>query len=371
MLLLLLAPITQIGAHQRDTLGTGHRLHFIQNLGQWKEPFLFKSEMNQAAFFAETDCFTFVIKAKDQEESADRFHHQHATAAHAYKVHFIGSNPQVTVTGHDIDPTEGYDNYFIGNKPEHWVSRVPHLKTILYHDLYPGIDMDVRVTEHAMKTNYYVSAGTNPSAIVLEYEGTDKLYLSSGNLIIRTSVGEIVEIRPYAYQECDTGHCEIDVRYRLIGNRVTFVVGDYDTQLPLVIDPVLHFSTYTGEDGVRIAFRNTLGYCPNYYYSINYIDDIKVDLTENMRAVADGNGNGSMSADSYLDGIGVYPNPTTGNLYIDAMDVQKVECYNQMGQLVGVYDNANELNISDLSNGVYMLRITVPQGVTMRKVVKR
>ncbi len=221
--------------------------------------------MNQAAFFAETDCFTFVIKAKDQEESADHFHHQHATAAHAYKVHFIGSNPQVTVTGHDIDPTEGYDNYFIGNKPEHWVSRVPHLKTILYHDLYPGIDMDVRVTEHAMKTNYYVSAGTNPSAIVLEYEGTDKLYLSSGNLIIRTSVGEIVEIRPYAYQECDTGHCEIDVRYRLIGNRVTFVVGDYDTQLPLVIDPVLHFSTYTGSTADNWGTTAAYDYEKNTY----------------------------------------------------------------------------------------------------------
>ena len=221
--------------------------------------------MNQAAFFAETDCFTFVIKAKDQEESADHFHHQHATAAHAYKVHFIGSNPQVTVTGHDIDPTEGYDNYFLGNKPEHWVSRVPHLKTILYHDLYPGIDMDVRVTEHAMKTNYYVSAGTNPSAIVLEYEGTDKLYLSSGNLIIRTSVGEIVEISPYAYQECDTGHCEIDVRYRLIGNRVTFVVGDYDTQLPLVIDPVLHFSTYTGSTADNWGTTAAYDYEKNTY----------------------------------------------------------------------------------------------------------
>ena len=43
----------------------------------------------------------------------------------------------------------------------------------------------------------------------------------------------------------------------------------------------------------------------------------------------------------------------------------------KMGQLVGVYDNVNELNISELANGVYMLRITVPQGVTMRKVVKR
>ena len=79
----------------------------------------------------------------------------------------------------------------------------------------------------------------------------------------------------------------------------------------------------------------------------------------------------AMEADLYLEGIEVYPNPTTGLLQIDAVDVQRVECYSQMGQLVGVYENVNELNLGDLAKGVYMLRITVPQGVTMRKVVKR
>ena len=74
--------------------------------------------------------------------------------------------------------------------------------------------------------------------------------------------------------------------------------------------------------------------------------------------------------DADLD-IEVYPNPTTGNLYIDAIGIQKVECYSAMGQLVGVYENVNELNLSDLAKGVYTLRITVPQGVTVRKVVKR
>ena len=66
----------------------------------------------------------------------------------------------------------------------------------------------------------------------------------------------------------------------------------------------------------------------------------------------------------------VYPNPTTGVLHILAVDVQKVECYNQMGQLVGVYDN-EYINLGNLANGVYLLRITVPQGVTTHKVVKR
>ena len=134
------------------------------------------------------------------------------------------------------------------------------------------------------------------------------------------------------------------------------------------------FNTYTGPtDGdLYIAFRNK-GNTSAWTYSYNYIDDITlVDVNarggDKIAETADGE---VFDTDRYMESIAVYPNPTTGVLHIDAVDVQKVECYNQMGQLVGVYDHADELNISELSNGVYMLRITVPQGVTMRKVVKK
>ena len=142
-----------------------------------------------------------------------------------------------------------------------------------------------------------------------------------------------------------------------------------------VNDPVqevlVDFAEYEG-NGNRIAFRNTTNNHTTIEYSTNYIDDININYTSNVEGRNLANDDNVIdNKDAYLESIAVYPNPTTGNLYIDAMDVQKVECYNQMGQLVGVYDNANELNISDLSNGVYMLRITVPQGVTMRKVVKK
>ncbi len=224
--------------------------------------------MSQAAFFAEQDCFTLVIKGSHEHEEANgeyHFHHQHATEAHAYKVRFVDCNAHADVSGRDIDETEGYDNYYLGNKPEHWVSRVPHLKTLFYENLYPGIDMDVRVTQHALKTNFYVNAGSDPASIVMEYEGVEKLYLSSGNLIIRTSVGEIVEISPYAYQDCDTGRCEIATRYRLVGNKVSFVVGEYDPKRTLVIDPVLHFSTYTGSTADNWGTTAAYDYEKNTY----------------------------------------------------------------------------------------------------------
>ena len=133
-------------------------------------------------------------------------------------------------------------------------------------------------------------------------------------------------------------------------------------------EKTVNFSGYEG----RIAFRNTLvpgsGMSTEYLdYSVNYIDDINISATEDAKIEANAE---DINAD--LDNITVYPNPTTGELYIDAMGIQKVECYNQMGQLVRVYDNVvNTIDLDNLSEGVYMLRITVPQGVTMRKVVKR
>ena len=136
---------------------------------------------------------------------------------------------------------------------------------------------------------------------------------------------------------------------------------------------VVDFSQYAENipSGAKyIAFRNI--YNGAWNRSPQNLDDITLSVPEaKIAEMSSENEIDANGVERYLEDIRVYPNPTTGNLYIDAMDVQKVECYNQMGQLVGVYDNANELNISDLSNGVYMLRITVPQGVTMRKVVKK
>ena len=150
-----------------------------------------------------------------------------------------------------------------------------------------------------------------------------------------------------------------------------FVMVEEINNLSLEMEPVsVDFADYTGT-GHRIAFRNVLK-GKRYEYSYNYLDDIHIDLTSNVtptKSVSDLTE--EADAAEYLERITVYPNPTTGMLQIDAVDVQKVECYSPMGQLVGVYENVNELNLSDLAKGVYTLRITVPQGVTMRKVVKR
>ena len=223
-------------AHHRDTLGTGNLTYFVENRGQWNHPFRFQAQMHNAAFFAEPNCFTIALRQTPDQHTEGHFHHAISQQMHAYKVHFVGSNTDVQVSGTNIDPFSGYDNYYYGHDPSRWVSGIPHCKTLYYANLYPGIDMDVQVAQHALKNNFYLSPGAQVSDIVLQYDGVEKLYLSGSNLIIRTSVGELIELAPYAYQETDTGVAEIPARYQLRGNTVRFIVDSYNPALPLTID---------------------------------------------------------------------------------------------------------------------------------------
>ena len=72
-----------------------------------------------------------------------------------------------------------------------------------------------------------------------------------------------------------------------------------------------------------------------------------------------------------LDGITIYPNPTTGKLTIGAEGVLKVEVYDYSGRLVATFTNTNQLDISQLPTGTYALRISLQKGNTVRRVIKR
>ena len=135
------------------------------------------------------------------------------------------------------------------------------------------------------------------------------------------------------------------------------------------------FAGYTGT-GRRIAFRNVLAEGHNTKYSVNFIDDINITTVVNRSMDVSSTGNdadvsGEMSVDRYLENVTLYPNPTTGLVHIDAVEVQKVECYTMMGQLVAVFNEERDIDISQLTSGVYMFRITLPQGTIMRKVVRK
>lgn len=241
MLLVLAMPATQ--ARQRDTLGVGERTYFVENRGQWNERVCLQAQMHNAALFAE--CNSITIALRQPVVLAKHRHHEASPRMHAYRMTFVGSS-DVRPTGADIDVTGGYDNYYLSADPRQWATKLPHYSNVYYRELYPGIDMQISAAEHAVKYYFLVSPQGDPSQIVMRYEGQDGLSVRDGNLVIRTSVGDIVDLKPYVYQLADEGEREILSSYKVHGKEVRIELGNYDKTRPLVIDPVLHFSTYTG-----------------------------------------------------------------------------------------------------------------------------
>lgn len=75
-------------------------------------------------------------------------------------------------------------------------------------------------------------------------------------------------------------------------------------------------------------------------------------------------------AQTELDQIVIYPNPTNGIITIGSNDVICVEVYSTNGSRIETYIETNQLDISHLPTGTYMIRIATTQGSTIRRVIK-
>ena len=236
---------------QGDTVSTGAMVSFTENLGQWDSRVSFEAQMQDAALFLESGVITVALREHVSHPISSEIQ-KSELKCHAYKMSFMGADP-VLPTGYDR--MEGYSNYFLGSDLSRWRSKVGSFATVRYDDLYPGISLEIYGGQKALKYNLIVEPGADASQIAIEYEGTDGLKVgSSGVLLIKTSVRDVVESKPYVYQLDAKGReVEVKSRWQVEKNKkesgiwkVWIELGDYDHSRPLVIDPVLIFSTYTG-----------------------------------------------------------------------------------------------------------------------------
>lgn len=251
---LLLLPLYCIG---HDDGG----LHFIANQGQWSSHIQYQTPLPSGMMFIEENGFAYhffdgeVIASAHGADSAailPKFM-QH----HGLFMRFSGSN-----LSNPIQPTEkidGYYNFYIGRNQSRWQSHVPGYQRLRYNELYPGISLELYANHATIKYDVFVAPGADASQFALQYEGADKLELSHGNLLVQTSLGELMEEKPIAWQLINGNKVDVPCRYTLNGNEVRFEFPKgYNTAYELVIDPTLLFSTYSG------SFANNFGYTATF-----------------------------------------------------------------------------------------------------------
>ena len=68
--------------------------------------------------------------------------------------------------------------------------------------------------------------------------------------------------------------------------------------------------------------------------------------------------------------VNVYPNPTSGVVYVDLNESFDAVIYNYQGQVVkSLYDNNNQIDMSELSSGMYFVEIKTNDNTIVKKVL--
>jgi hypothetical protein len=164
----------------------------------------------------------------------------------AIRLRFEGANPEPQIVG--MDEATGRVNYFFGSDPRKWHTEVPAYTRVKYASIYPGIDLLFYGNQRRLEYDFVVAPGADPKAIRLHVQGAESLRVNAnGNLVLNTGKGEIEFQKPVIYQEVNGRRREIAGGFAVARNhRVIFNVGQYDRTEPLILDPVLNYSTYLG-----------------------------------------------------------------------------------------------------------------------------
>ena len=150
-----------------------------------------------------------------------------------------------------LDAQPGHSNYLIGRDRSRWQKNVPMYGRVKYRGIYPGIDAVYYGNENRLETDYIVAPGSDPNQIALNVQGAKTLKINSlGDVALTTEAGDLILHRPNVYQEIGGVRREIAANYVERGkNLIGIQIGAYDSREPLVVDPVLDYSTFLGGSG--------------------------------------------------------------------------------------------------------------------------
>lgn len=269
IVLALLLATTVCARKPADTL-TVSRWEFVQNLGQWNPSIRFSARTQSGALFFEKNALTVAQLHPQQLQQFHEAKHdgkpfpsQRIDAA-AYRVTFLNANNTADISGQT--PFEYYYNYFNGKNPKQWASRVQAFRALRYIYIYNGIDLCFLGDNDYLKYEFHIAPGADPQQIQMRYDGLKSMAKVGEELLLHTAVDRIVELAPYAYQIDTKGDTiPVSCSYQLQDNRLSFLLGTYDPTLPLVIDPTVVFSSYSGSTADNWGYTATYDSHGNLY----------------------------------------------------------------------------------------------------------
>src|SRR6266536_2308853 len=241
-------------------------LYFIENRGQLDSRVAYYVQGRDATLYFTAEGMTLVQTEHRQERNDSKGRLEKASLRRGIpqtpdpvsrwvvKLDFVGANPNPKIEA--ADPTPAVISYFKG-RPDEWKAGLPTYGSIVYSDLWPGIDLVYSGTANRLKYTFLVKPGADPARVRLAYRGVKGVRLNeAGQLEVETPAGGFEDDKPYAYQEVEGRRVGIKAAYALDraspggSHPYGFALAAYDRSKPLVIDPaVLAYCGYIGGGG--------------------------------------------------------------------------------------------------------------------------
>ena len=268
-------------------------LFFVKNEGQMDSKVRFHESSGGRETFFTDEGVTFALTRPDESPApgasalSDEGPGLPLRSSHLIKLTPLGMKHPATISAEEAQ--SGKTNFFIGDDPIRWHTDIPTYRSLVYKDVYPGVDFKFYGNHKHLEYDIVVEPGADLSRVSLQYSGIEGLEIADGgDLAIQVAPGlALTQRRPLVYQVIDGVRVErtgkFFIKRETYGSKPSmeqfaagpgalehfpahsattsgedhvfgFEVASYDRRYPLVIDPILIYSGYLGGTGSDFGY---------------------------------------------------------------------------------------------------------------------
>ncbi len=146
-------------------------------------------------------------------------------------------------------------NYIKGNDPDKWKSNIPTYKTVNMGEIYDGISLKLKAYTKNVEKIFTINPSIKPDKIQINVKGIETAKVNTnGELELITGKGTIIFTKPIAYQFIDGHRQDVKISYKIFDDcnigecNYGFMVGNYNLDYELIIDPMIASTLFGGID---------------------------------------------------------------------------------------------------------------------------